>query len=122
MLKQPVEIVLKSGDIFIVESRNISSSGLQIICDSLATEEIEPRGIQSHNVSKLLIKICMDLQTGDESRKFYASCRVVSQQRLSQDQYMLNLAFVDFENGCEPVLTRFLEQFSQKKIMVSASA
>lgn len=122
LLKQEVDILLDNGDIITVESRNISVSGLQIFCDGWVTEEIEPGGIKSHNINHRRFKICMALDFGDESRKFYANCRVISQQRLSQDEYMLNLTFVDFENGSETVLSSFLEQFFQKKTSLSASA
>ena len=45
-----VDMVLDNGSILTVTSRNISSSGLQIICDTWVTDEIEPRGIQSHAI------------------------------------------------------------------------
>ena len=39
----------------------------------------------------------------------------MSVQRMSQDEFRLNLAFVDFENGSESVLDAFLDTFMHKK-------
>ena len=49
-IKLSVDMVLTNGNVLTVTSRNISSCGLQIICDTWVTDEIEPRGIQSHAV------------------------------------------------------------------------
>lgn len=120
ILKQTADIVLPDGKNFSVETRNISSSGLKIICDTWVTEGLEPKGIQSHRVSHLRFKIIMELD--DDTKKLYANCRVMSVQRLSQDEYMLNLSFVNFENGTETILDEFLKQVTQKKTVISATA
>ena len=52
----PVEMVLENGDIVTVTTRNISSCGLQIICDSWVTEKIDTRGIQSHTFGHICMK------------------------------------------------------------------
>ncbi|NOQ88860.1 MAG: hypothetical protein GQ550_08035 [Gammaproteobacteria bacterium] len=114
-IELPVEIVLENGSTLTVTTRNISSCGLQIICDTWVTDEIEPRGIQSHAVSHLRMKAITELPIGDETKKLYANCRMMSVQRMSQDEYMLNIAFIDFENGSEQVLDKFLDQYEQKK-------
>ena len=118
--KLPVDMVLKNGNILSVTTRNISSCGLQIICDAWVTDEIEPRGIQSHAFSHLRMKTITELPIGDETQKLYANCRMLSVQRMSQDEYMLNLAFIDFENGSEQVLDKFLDQYDQKKTVINA--
>ena len=115
-------MVLDSGNIQTVSSRNISSSGLQIICDTWVTDEIEPRGIQSHAVSHIRLKIITELPLGDDTKKLYANCRIMSVQRMSQDEYMLNLAFIDFDNGSEQNLDKFLDQYEQKKTVINAIA
>ena len=121
-IKLSVDMVLDSGNILTVSSRNISSCGLQIICDTWVTDEIEPRGIQSHAVSHIRLKIITELPLGDETKKLYANCRIMSVQRMSQDEYMLNLAFIDFENGSEQALDKFLDQYEQKKTIINAVA
>ncbi|MCK4675098.1 MAG: PilZ domain-containing protein [Gammaproteobacteria bacterium] len=122
-IKLTVDLVLGSGNVLTVNTRNISSCGLQIICDSWVTDEIEPRGIQSHAVSHMRIKAVTELPIGDdETKKLYANCRMMSVQRMSQDEYMLNLAFIDFENGSEQILDKFLDQYEQKKTVINASA
>jgi len=121
-IKLSVDMVLDSGNIQTVSSRNISSSGLQIICDTWVTDEIEPRGIQSHAVSHIRLKIITELPLGDDTKKLYANCRIMSVQRMSQDEYMLNLAFIDFDNGSEQNLDKFLDQYEQKKTVINAIA
>ena len=96
-----VDLVLENGNILTVTSQNISSSGLQIICDCWVTDEIEPRGIQSHAISHRRFKAVTELSVGDELKKLYANCRIMSVRRLSQEEYMLNLSFIDFENNTE---------------------
>lgn len=117
-----VDLVLENGDILTVTSKNISSSGLQIICDRWVTDEIEPRGIQSHAISHRRFKAVTELSVGEEMKKLYANCRIMSVRRLSQDEYMLNLAFMDFENNTEKTLDDFLDQFEQKKTIIRATA
>jgi len=117
-----VEIVLDNGDIVAVTTRNISSSGLQIICDSWATDKIDPRGIQRPSVGYIRMKTVTELPIGDETEKLHTNCRMMSFQRKSQDEYTLNLAFIDFENGSEQILDRFLDQYEQKKTVINAIA
>lgn len=119
-IKLSVDLVLDNGSILTVTSRNISSCGLQIICDAWVTEEIEPRGIQSHSISHIRMKVIADLPIGDETQKLYSNSRIMSVQRMSQDEYMLNLAFVDFDNGSEQVLDKFLDQYQQKKTVINS--
>lgn len=117
-----VDLVLADGDILSVSSRNISSCGLQIICDTWVTDKIEPRGIQSHAVSHIRLKAVTELPDTKDTNKLYANCRIMSVQRLSQNEYMLNLAFIDFENGTEQVLNKFLDQYEQKKTVINVTA
>jgi len=121
-IKLPVDMVLENGSILSVTTRNISSCGLQIICDAWVTDEIEPRGIQSHAVSHLRIKAITELPIADDTKKLYTNCRIMSVQRMSQDEYMLNLVFIDFENGTEQILDKFLDQYEQKKTIINATA
>ena len=117
-----VDLVLENGSILTVSTRNISSCGLQIICDAWVTDEIEPRGIQSHAISHLRLKAITELPIGDETEKLYSNCRLMSVQRMSQDEYMLNLAFIDFENNTEQALDKFLDQYTQKKTVIDSYA
>lgn len=117
-----VDLILVEGSALTVHTRNISSCGLQIICDSWVTDEIEPRGIQNHATSHLRLKAIIELPVGENSKKLYVNCRIMSVQRMSQDVYMLNLAFIDFENGSEKVLDDFIGQHEQKKTVIKAFA
>ena len=122
LIELAVDLVLADGNIVSVNSRNISSSGLQVICDTWVTNKIEPRGIQSHTVSHIRLKAVTELPITEDTNKLYANCRIMSVQRLSQDEYMLNLAFIDFENGTEQVLDKFLDQYEQKKTVIDVTA
>ena len=117
-----VELVLANDSILTVNSCNISGSGLQIVCDSWITDEIEPRGIQSYEVRHVRLKAITDLPIEDSTKKFYSNCRIMSVQRMSQDKYMLHLAFIEFENGSEKILDEFLDQYAQKKTVINLTA
>ncbi|MBL4712208.1 MAG: hypothetical protein COB77_06165 [Gammaproteobacteria bacterium] len=119
-LKLAIELVLPDNSILNVTTRNISGSGLQIVCDRWATEAIEPRGIQNHALSDLRLKVITDLSVAGETKKLYANCRIMSAQRMSQDEFILNLAFIDFDNGTEKNLDAFFNQHVQKKTLLSA--
>jgi c-di-GMP-binding flagellar brake protein YcgR len=122
IIKLSVDLVLENDSILKVTTRNISSCGLQIICGTWVTDEIEPRGIQSHAVSHRRIKVVTELPVGNETKKLYANCRMMSVQRMSQEEYMLSLAFIDFENNSEQILDKFLDQYEQKKTVIDAIA
>lgn len=121
-IKLTVDIVLPDGGTLNVKTSNISGSGLQISCDSWATDQIEPRGIQNHAINHLHFKVIAELPIEDDIKKLYTSCRIMSVQRMSQDVFMLNLAFIDFEGGSEKVLDEFLGQYVQKKTVIKAFA
>ena len=114
------EILLENDSILTVTTRNISSCGLQIICDTWVTEKIDPRGIQNHAVGHIRMKAVIELPVGDETKKLYANCRIMSVQRMSQDEFMLNMSFIDFESGSEQILDMFLDQHEQNKIVLEA--
>jgi len=105
-----VDIILESGNILTVSTRNISSNGVQIACDTGIANEIEPRGLQSHNISHLRFKLAADLKVDDTIQKFYANCRIMAVHRASQEEYLLSVKFLDFENGTQNILNKYLEQ------------
>jgi len=105
-----VDIILESGNILTVGTRNISNNGVQIACDAWIANEIEPRGLQSHNISHLRFKIVADLNVDDSIQKFYANCRIMAVHRVSQEEYLLSIKFLDFEKDTQSVLNKYLEQ------------
>ena len=111
-VKLQVELVLSDSSILPVEATGISARGLEFRCDSWLADEIEPRGIQNHPLDRIQIKVVADLPISDENR-FYARCRVIAARRLSQEEYVLGLEFIDFEKSSEKVLARFLEEQSK---------
>lgn len=116
------DIALDRGDVLTACTRNISSTGLQLICDSWITDQIEPRGIQNHALTHCEFKVIIELPVADTAEKLYANCRILSYQRMSQDTYMLNLVFIGFENNSENVLNEFLEQCLENKTVINAFA
>ena len=114
-VKLPVELILEGGAVLPVESVDISTSGLQFACDSWIADEIEPRGIQNHPLDQIRLKAVTDFPGMDKySSKLYARCRIVIARRLSQDSYLLGLEFIDFENGSERLLEKFIRECEHK--------
>ena len=115
-VKLPVELILEDGTVLPVESIDISNKGLQFACDSWVADEIEPRGIQNYPLDHSRIKAVTEFPGMDKySSKLYARCRIVTARRLSQDEYLLGIEFVDFENGSERLLDKFIKQCEQKQ-------
>ena len=114
-VKLPVELILEDGTVIPVEASDISTRGLQFSCDSWIADEIEPRGIQNHPLDQIRLKAVADFPGMENNNsKLYARCRVVAARRLSQDEYLLGIEFIDFENGSERVLENFIKQCEHK--------
>ena len=114
-IKLPVELILEDGTVLPVEAVDISNKGLQCSCDSWIADEIEPRGIQNHPLDQIRLKAVIDFPDMNKySSKLYARCRIVVARRVSQDDYLIGLAFVDFENGSERLLEKFIRQNKEK--------
>jgi c-di-GMP-binding flagellar brake protein YcgR len=107
----PVDIVLQDGSVLPVITSNMSRTGLQFRCDSWVADEIEPRGIQNHPLDAIRVKAITDFpDMGKYKSRLYARCRIVVARRLSQEEYLIGLEFVDFENGSERLLERFINR------------
>ena len=114
-IKLPVELILEDGTLLPVESVDISNRGLQFSCDSWVADEIEPRGIQNHPLENIRLKAVIDFPDMDKyNSKLYARCRIVAARRVSQDDYLIGLEFVNFENGSERLLEKFIKQGKDK--------
>jgi hypothetical protein len=113
-VKLPVELILEDGTVLPVESTDISNRGLQFRCDSWVADEIEPRGIQNHPLDQIRLKAVTDFPGMDKyNSRLYARCRIIVARRLSQDEYILGIEFVDFENGSDRLLEKFIKQCEQ---------
>jgi c-di-GMP-binding flagellar brake protein YcgR len=107
----PVDIVLQDGSVLPVATCDMSRKGLQFRCDSWVADEIEPRGIQNHPLDAIRVKAVTDFpDMGKYKSRLYARCRIVVARRLSQDEYLIGLEFIDFENGSERLLERFINR------------
>lgn len=106
-----LDLVLDNGNILPAVANNISEHGLQFSCDGWTANEIEPRGIHNHPLDHISLKLVARIK-GDE--KLYIKSRIISARRLSQDDYLIGLEFVDFENGSDNRLFGYLESISRK--------
>ena len=111
MTQLDIDIILEDGTILPVQTHDISLDGLQFKCDSVIANEIEPRGLQSHSLDHLKIKVIARLPTS-ETEKFYASCKVIIARRLSQDEYLINLEFTAFEKNGSKVLQDYIKKLA----------
>lgn len=108
-----VDLVLEDGKILPAEACNISDSGLQFRCDSWIADEIEPRGIQNYPLDQIKMKLVTDLPMPGENR-IYSKCKIIAARRLSQEEYLLGIEFIDFENNSARILERYIKQYCFK--------
>ena len=106
-----IDIVLQDGTILPVQTLDISLNGLQFKCDGQIANEIEPRGIQNYPLDKQIIKVIAKLPT-NEKQKLYASCRIITARRLSQEEYLLGLEFFEFEKNSDKVLKSYINKLA----------
>ena len=111
MTQIDIDIILKDGTILPVQTHDISLNGLQFSCDGQIANEIEPRGLQSHALDRLKVKVIARFPTS-KTEKFYASCKLIAARRLSQDAYLINLEFYEFEKNGGQVLQNYIEQLA----------
>lgn len=118
----PIDIVLQDGTVLPVVACDISRKGLQFRCDSWIADEIEPRGIQNHPLDAISVKAVTDFpDMGKYNSRLYARCRIVVARRLSQEEYLLGLEFIDFENGSDRLLERFMNRCEMQGFSLSVS-
>ena len=103
----PLDLVLENGHILPVTADNISETGLQFSCDNWTANEIEPRGIHNHPLGNIRLKLVASVNA---SKKIYAKCRVIAARRLSRENYLIGLEFIDFEGSGGSQLNKFLNK------------
>ncbi len=104
-----IDVILPDGSLLSIKTLDISVNGLQFKCDIEIANEIEPRGLQNHPMDRQRFKIAAQLPI-EKKPKLYASCTVIAARRLSQEQYLLAIEFVDFENSSEKALLDYIKQ------------
>ncbi len=109
-----VDLILENGTILPVKTLNLCQHGLQFRCDGLTVNEIEPRGIQSHPLDHLKMKVVARLPVDDKNKKFYASCKVITARRLSQEEYLLSLEFFDYEKNSEKIMRDYINKLDEQ--------
>ena len=107
----PVDIVLEDGTVLPVQTTDISRLGLQFRCDGRIAGAIEPRGIQARPLETIRVKAITDFpDMGKYKSRLYARCRIAVARRLSENDYLIGLEFINFENGSERLLERFMNR------------
>ena len=108
-----IDLILSDGTVLSALASNLSQQGLQFRCDSWLADAIEPRGIQNHPLDQIQLKTVAILPISGEN-KMYARCRIVAARRLSQEEYMLGLEFIDFEKRSDKALYRYIDTVSKE--------
>lgn len=104
-----IDVILPDGSLLSVTTLDISVNSLQFTCDIEIANKIEPRGLQNYSMERQQFKIVAPLPI-EKKPKLYVSCAVTAARRLSQEQYILSIEFMDFENGSEKVLLEYIKQ------------
>lgn len=104
-----IDVILPDGSLLSVTTLDISVNSLQFTCDIEIANKIEPRGLQNYSMDRQRFKIVAQLPI-EKKPKLYASCTVIAARRLSQEQYLLAIEFVDFENSSEKALLEYIKQ------------
>jgi hypothetical protein len=91
-ISAPVLVKLKSGESITVDLDNISSSGLQLLCDREAESLITPLG--QWDPAEMMVSV--DLPGLKAGSKFEAKCVIVTSRRVAIDKFTIGLRFVDF--------------------------
>jgi len=109
-LTAPILVELKDGQALSAELDNISSSGLQLVCDRQAESLITPNG--QWDPAELMVSIKLP-SLGDEER-FEAKCVVVTSRRVSMDNFCIGLRFTEFVGGSYGALGRSIDSVAGK--------
>lgn len=104
-----IDVILPDGSLLSVTTHDISVNSLQFTCDIEIANKIEPRGLQNYSMDRQQFKIVAKLPI-EKTPKLYASCAVIAARRLSQEEYILAIEFVDFENASEKALLDYIKQ------------
>ncbi len=91
-LKAPILVKLKNGEELSVKLDNISSSGLQLVCDREAESLITPNG--QWDPAELMVEIQLPGLEADQN--FEAKCVVVTSRRVSVNDFCIGLRFTNF--------------------------
>lgn len=104
-LVAPVWVELKDGERLSVELDNISSSGLQFVCDRQAESLITPNG--QWDPAELPVSIA--LPGSKEGETFKARCAVVTSRRVAIDSFCIGLRFTEFVGDSYAILGRSID-------------
>ena len=102
----PVDLILSSGTTLKVNACNLSMKGILISCDEWGSKQIESRGIHNHPFDHIRINIITEL---DKQNKLHANSRIIIARRMSQDNYLIGLEFINFQNNSDASLQTYID-------------
>lgn len=91
-------------------STNISSGGLEMVCDRCTANAIMPNGY--HFDPECPTVLSVKLKFGKSKTKLHAICHVKNIRRLAEDVFALHLAFNKLKSNNQNLLDHFVEQES----------
>lgn len=106
----PVDLLLSNGIMLKVNACNLSLKGILFSCDNWISNKIEPRGIQNHPLDHIQFSISAEL---DKNKKLYANGRIVIARRVSQDNYLIGLEFIDFQKDSYTNLQAYINSLKE---------
>ncbi|MCP4074741.1 MAG: PilZ domain-containing protein [Gammaproteobacteria bacterium] len=107
----PVELLLSNGTALKVNACNLSINGILVSCDEWASNQIESRGIHNHPFDHIRINIVAELHN---QNKLFANSRIIIARRMSQDNYLIGLEFIDFQNDSDASLQTYINSLEKK--------
>ncbi|MEH6504463.1 MAG: PilZ domain-containing protein [Cycloclasticus sp.] len=108
--RQSVQLKTTDGLALSGRSENISTEGLEIVCDQVSAKAILPLDYQRDPEKQLLLSA--ELRLDDSGNMLNAVCCVKNIRRLSQDTFSLHLQFTTLK----PQSQQLLEQLVSKQV------
>jgi len=106
----PVDLLLSNGTTLKVSACNLSMKGILVSLDEWGSKQIESRGIHNHPFDHIRINIVAEL---DKKNKLYASSRIIIARRMSQDNYLIGLEFIDYQKNSEASFQNYINAIKE---------
>lgn len=84
--------------------------GVSILCNIYQRDVITPGGSFIRDGRPVKLSITLDLPDDDHASPIMARCHIAYSRRISKDQCMIGMRYVDFENNSQDRLLRFIRK------------
>lgn len=91
------------SDIFSTVSVNVSQSGIELACDAELVDALQ-------SMEEFPASCTLEFQLPDTEQTLNIDCQVKSQRRLSQHKFYLVVLFIDFNEGSEELLAKYVDE------------